>query len=64
MRIRATQKIAKNTYVSKNWNTNNVLIKNIFLLIFYLYKFLFQYLWFSIKWIINNIKLKKENITN
>lgn len=64
MRIRTTQKIAKNTYVSKNWNTNNGLIKNIFLLIFYLYKFLFQCLWFSIKWIINKIKLKKENITN
>lgn len=59
MRIRTTHKIGKNTYISKSWNPNNGLIKNIFLLIVNLYILLFWIIVMPIKWIIKKIKIKK-----
>lgn len=60
MKIRTTHKLGKHTYITKTWNTNNGVLKNIFLLIIYIYYFIFLCLWFPIKWIINKIK-KEEN---
>ncbi len=60
MRIRTTHRIANNTYVTKSWNPNGGLIKNIFFLIVNLYILLFQVLWIVIKWFTNKIKSKKN----